>query len=265
MNMKEEKIMNTKLFNMSLIKYEIRNLCGNIFSIIFGIFFPTFMTVVLGPTFMKEVPDQYKSEALTAMFIACSCIIPLATVFIGYSATFSQELEKNIPLRLKLFGFTEKTILVSKITANLIMTTGSLLFYTVVCYAALDLEKPKVSSAFVLILTLYLLTIIFFILAHGIALIFKKFSSTYAITMIVYFGAMMLSGMFGSKVDDFPKALRYVSYLLPTTYISQDFINFWDGGSYNFAPFIQSIIFTAVVGVLILFYSMYKNNRTVNA
>lgn len=264
-NMKEEKIMNTKLFNKSLIKYETRNLCGNIFSIVFGVLFPTFMTAILGPTFTKTVPDEYKAKAMTSMFISCSCMIPLATVFIGYAATFSQELEKKIPLRFKLFGFNDKILLVSKICANLIMATISLLFYTVVCYSVQDLEKPSVSSAMILIGTLYMLIIIFFVLAHGIALIFKKFSTTYAVTMIVYFGAMILSGLMGIKVDSLPKGLRYISYLLPTTYISQDFMDFWTSGSYNFAPFIQSVIFIAVIGVLVLGYSLYKNSRTSNA
>ena len=264
-NMKEEKIMNTKLFNKSLIKYETRNLCGNIFSIVFGVLFPTFMTAILGPTFTKTVPDEYKAKAMTSMFISCSCMIPLATVFIGYAATFSQELEKKIPLRFKLFGFNDKILLVSKICANLIMATVSLLFYTIVCYSVLDLEKPSVTSALLLVMTLYALIIIFFVMAHGIALIFKKFSGTYTVTMLIYFGAMMVSGMFGVKVDELAKPLRYVAYLLPTTYISQDLIDFWQSGSYNFAPFVQSVIFVAVVGVLVLSYALYKNSRTANA
>ncbi|MDY5911587.1 MAG: ABC transporter permease, partial [Inconstantimicrobium porci] len=85
------------------------------------------------------------------------------------------------------------------------------------------------------------------------------------VTMLIYFGAMMVSGMFGVKVDKLAKPLRYVAYLLPTTYISQDFIDFWQSGSYNFAPFVQSVIFVAVVGVLVLSYALYKNSRTANA
>lgn len=253
--------MNTKLFNISLIKYELRNITGNIFIIIFGILFPTFFTVVLGPIFMKSVPEIYKSHALTSFFLACSSIIPLAIVFIGYSTMFSQEIEQNIPLRFKLFGFKEKTIFFSKVIANIIVTTISFILYTVISYTVIDLEKPTASSAIILIITMLALTIIFLVIAHSLALIVKKFSITYIISMVFYFVVMILSGMMGVKIEDFPKGLQYISHLLPTTYISEDFIKFWQSGSYNFGPFIQSLIFALTIGVLLLVYANYKNRR----
>ena len=253
--------MNTKLFNLNLIKYEFRNITGNIFTIIFGICFPIMMSCFFAPIFMVNVPDQYKSTAITTFCIACSTIIPLASVFVGYSAVFSQELEKNVPVRFKLFGYKESTLLCSKLIANLILITASIILYTIVNYLVLDLIVPKMSSVLILLASIYILTIFLFIFAHGVALIFKKFAPTYAVTMILYFGIMIVSGLMGAQPKDFPKVLEYIAYLIPTTYISQDFITFWQGGSYNFVPFIQSFIFFGVISCLVLFFAIQKNSR----
>jgi ABC-2 type transport system permease protein len=255
--------MNTKLFNTWLIKYEFRNLIGNIFTIVFGVFFPIGMTLFSGTSMIGKVPGDMKDTFITSIFIVNSVIIPLASILVGYSAIFSQELDKNIPLRFRLFGYSEKTVLISKICANLIFMTLSLILYTVVVCSVLKVQMPSLSSALVLIGSLYLLSVFLFILAHGIALFFKKFGPTYAITMVLYFAIMILSGMFGVQAKDFPDAIKAVAYALPTTYIAGEFIDFWQGGSYNFVPYIQSFIFFAAVSCIILFMSIHHNSRRI--
>ncbi|MGV8980851.1 ABC transporter permease [Clostridium sp.] len=255
--------MNTKLFNSGLIKYEFRNLLGNIFTIIFGVFFPIGITLFFGKALVANVPVDMREVFVTGIFITSSLIIPLASILVGYSAVFSQELEKNIPLRFRLFGYSEKTVLISKICANLIFITLSLILYTLVVCSVLKVQMPCLSSALILIGSLYLLSIFLFVLAHGIALYFKKFGPTYAITMMLYFAIMILSGMFGVQAKNFPDAIKAVAYVLPTTYISGEFIDFWQGGSYNFAPYIQSFIFFAAVSCIILFMSIHHNSRKI--
>jgi len=255
--------MDTKLFNLSLIKYEFRNLLGNIFTIIFGVFFPIGITLFFGRVLVANVPVDMRDVFVTSIFITSSLIIPLASILVGYSAVFSQELEKNIPMRFRLFGYSEKTVLVSKICANLIFITLSLILYTVVICSMLKVQVPSLSSALILIVSLYLLSTFLFVLAHGIALYFKKFGPTYAITMLLYFAIMVLSGMFGVQAKDFPDAMKAVAYVFPTTYISGEFIDFWQGGSYNFAPYIQSFIFFAAVSCIILFMSIQHNSRKI--
>lgn len=255
--------MNTKLFNLGLIKYELRNLIGNIFTMIFGVFFPIGLTIFLGAVMGGKVPENMRESFITGVFITSSLIIPLASILVGYSAIFSQELEKNIPLRFRLFGYSEKTVLISKICANLIFMTLSLVLYTAVVCSVLKVQVPSVSSALIFIVSLYLLSIFLFILAHGIALFFKRFGPTYAVTMILYFAIMILSGMFGVQAKDFPDSIKAVAYAFPTTYISGEFIDFWQGGSYNFVPYIQSFIFFAAVSCIILFMSIQHNIRRI--
>lgn len=253
--------MNTKLFNLGLIKYELRNLSGNIFTLIFGVVFPIFLTIFFGKVMTGKVPAEMKDLFITNVFITSSLIIPLATILVGYSTVFSQELEKNIPLRFRLFGYKEETLLVSKICANLIFITFSFVAYTTVICVVMNIKKPTLSSATIYIVSLYLLAIFLFILAHGIALFFKKFGPTFGITMSLYFGIMIISGMFGIQAKDFSDPLKSVAYTIPFTYISGDFIEFWQGGSYNFVPFIQSFIFFGAISCIILFLAIHHNSR----
>jgi ABC-2 type transport system permease protein len=262
-NLREGLVVNTKLFNLGLVKYEFRNLIGNIFTIIFGVFFPIGMTLFFGTAMVGKVPEHAKDIFITSIFITNSVIIPLASILVGYSAIFSQELDKNIPLRFRLFGYSEKTVVISKICAHLIFMTLSLALYTVVVCSILEVQVPSLSSALILIVSLYLLSTFLFILAHGIALFFKKFGPTYAVTMILYFAIMILSGMFGVQAKDFPDGVKAVAYTFPTTYICGEFIDFWQGGSYNFVPYIQSFIFFAAVSCIILFMSMHHNSRRI--
>ena len=81
--------------------------------------------------------------------------------------------------------------------------------------------------------------------------------------MSIYFMMMILTGMMGMKTNQLPAVLQRVAQTLPMTYISNDFITFWQGGSYNFMPYIQSCIFFAALAGLLLMASFYKNRRVV--
>lgn len=253
--------MNTKLFNFNLVKYELRNLLGNFMTVFFGIFFPIILSILNGTVITKGVPDSIKSTVTTQVFISCIIVIPLAIIFIGYPALFSQELEKNIPTRLQLFGYNQKMIIIAKITANLIVVTLSMAIYTLVDSLVLDLQAPAIKAVIIGLASIYILALSLFIAAHGISLYFKKFNMTFGITMTIYFSIMILSGMFGIQVEDFPKVMRSIAHLLPTTYMSSDFIDFWRGGSYNFVPFIQSFIFFIAVCGIALFIGTSHNSR----
>lgn len=256
--------LKAKLVRYNLVKYELRNLVGNIFSIIFGVVFPIFMSIFLGNIISSKSPEEFREVIMTSIFISNSLMIPLATVFVSYSATFSQELEKGIPLRFRLFGYREKDLIISKILAYLIFMTVAIIIYGIVSFLTLKIQVPSFFSALVLIGSLYFLAIIFFALAHGISLFFKKFGPTYSITMLLYFAIMILSGMFGVQAKDFPELLMKVAYLLPTTYICGDFIDFWQKGSYNFMPYIQSLVLLASIAAIIMFLAINKDSRYIH-
>jgi len=255
--------MTRKLLNWRLVQYELRNITGNIFVIFFGVFFPIMMSILFSFVFKKQVPEEMYPKAITSIFITMSMIIPMAVLLIGYAANYSQELEKDIPLRLNLFGFRERTMLVAKMIAYLIFTTAAFLLYTLVDVNVLDIQVPKLSSVICLVVSLYALSVILFVLAHGIATIFKKFGPTYAVSMLLYFGFMILCGMMGVTVDQLPRGLNVIAKVFPMSYISSDFVNFWQGGKYNFAPLVQSYLFFGAVSFIILILSIRKNQRVI--
>lgn len=253
--------INDKKLSLRLIKYELRNISGNFFTIFFGLAFPVLMSIIFSRTLMKDLTGELRSTAMTGVYISISLILPLSILLIGYSVTYAQELEHEVPLRMHLFGFKQSTMLVARLIAYFIFMTFAFLFYTLIDCIFLDIQPPTAFAAFCYILTLYLLGAIFFILSHGIAGIFKKFGPTYAVAMSLYFCFMILCGLMGLQVAHLPKALQIVSYTLPMTYVSNDYIDFWSGGSYNFGPIIQSFLFLGAISVIVLMYSMKKNGR----
>lgn len=257
--------MQKKKFNWYLISYELRNITGNIFVIFFGVIFPIMMSALFSVTLKKQLPESIYQESVTSLFITMSMIIPMAVLLIGYAANYSQELEKDIPLRLNLFGFSEKVMLLAKMTAYLIFTTAAFVLYVVSDAIMLDLLPPKPAAAVCFVVALYTLSIIFFVLAHGLATIFRKFGPTYAASMFLYFGFMILCGMMGITVDQLPTGLKAVARVFPMSYISSDFITFWQGGNYNFAPLIQSYLFLGAISLIILILSIRKNQRSLKS
>lgn len=256
--------MMRKQLNWKLIQYELRNVYGNIFVVFFGIIFPIIMSVLIPSTNKNQIPAEHYPHMVTAVFITMSMVIPMSILLMGYAISYSQELEKEIPLRLGLFGFKERSLLFAKIIANLIFLTGSFIIYTVADFFLLkDLLIPKLSSALCLIVSLYLLSVVLVILAHGIATFLRKFGTTYALTMLLYFFFLILCGMMGVMVDQMPDWMRSIAKLFPMTYISSDFINFWQGGKYNFASFIQSFLFFGAVSCIVLILSIRKHRRII--
>lgn len=250
-----------KRCNVSLIIYEVRNISGNLFTHFFGIVFPIIMSLVISNVAIEDVPVSMKQQVVTSIVITMSLIIPMAIMFIGYAANYSQEVERNVPTRMYLFGFSEKSVMFAKVIAQLIFLTGAMLIYAVAELMLLDIQKPDVLSLICLIVCLYLLAVIFFLFAHGISNLFKKFGPTYAVTMTMYFLLMMLSGMMGIQSNQLPEPIKTVAYMLPTTYISNEFIDFWQGQHYNFMPLIQSFLFFGALAGIVVMLSYYWKRR----
>lgn len=255
--------MKAKRLSWNLIKYELLNLAGNPFVAFFGVLFPIIMLVIISNALRSQVPEAFYAEANTRVFITISMIIPMAVVFLGYASNYSQELEKEIPLRMSLFGFRERTMLVAKMISHITFMTTGIVIYMISAYFMLELCKPQLKAVLALLGCLYSLGVVFFVIAHALANIFKKFGPTYSIVMTLYFLFMLLSGMMGVQVEQLPKALKGVAGMLPMSYISSDFSKFWEKGSYNAAPLIQSFLLMGAVSGILLMYSIHKNRRVI--
>ena len=255
--------MNKKGLTKHLLIYEIRNATGNVFAIFFGVIFPLFMSILFANVIAGQVPVSLQMDARTSIFLSMMMIIPMATTFIGYAATYSQEIENNIHLRLDLFGIRKHTALAAKLLANLVFLLVSTGVYFAVDLSLIKIYTPTAGAVLLVIFVVILLGALLLIIAHSIANIMGKFSRTYAVTMLLYFGSMILCGMMGLQVSDFPPVIQTIAKLLPMTYMGtgSDFLTVWKGESYNPANFILSFVFLAAVAAALFLISLWKNRR----
>lgn len=250
--------MKKKKFSVQMVWYEVRNLNGNLMSHFFGIIFPNLMSLLISKAACAQIPADMREQAVTSIMLSMSLIMPMSTMLLGYGALYSQEVEKGVPLRMHLFGISEKSLLLAKIAAHFILLTVEIIIFAVFHAAVMDVQKPAISSVICLLVSLYAVALLFLVLSHAIANIFRKFSFTFGIEMALYFIMMVLTGMMGVKTEQLPELLQKMAKTLPMTYISSDFVDFWQGGSYNFMPFIQAFIFMGAVTGILLLFSMWK-------
>ncbi|AMC92561.1 hypothetical protein AOC36_00690 [Erysipelothrix larvae] len=247
-----------------LITYEIKNILTNIFAIIFGVFFPIFMTLLFYLIYKEEIPASALSGFTLKLFVTNMLIIPLALVFIGFAALFSQEIEKGVTQRLTLFGITTSKQLLAKMAAQALTLLTTIILYSVILVPILKIPMPSMVSFLTFVISLILFSVFSFIIAYSIATLTRKFSVTYGITMVTYFGIMILSGMMGIQPENLPQGLRYASNLLPTTHVASVIPEIWNNSTSNFAPMIQSFIFMGALSAILYFITLNKNKRTLS-
>ncbi len=251
-----------KMISPSLLLFEFRNVTGNPYVHIFGIGMPVLLAVILTKVLASQISDAaILSTAVTAVFLGVGAMIPLAVIFIGYAATYSQELEKGIPQRLELFGIDAGMTIINRIISEIAFLVCSFAVYFIVGAIALDIKAPTVTGLIWYIVCIMVLGIISFALAHAIALFFKKFGIVYSIVMMLYFSIMILSGMMGITYEMLPSAVQAVSRLLPTMYIQRDFADIWLGKGYNYMPMLQAYLFTGALSGILLLLSLKRNAR----
>ncbi|MBC5648330.1 ABC transporter permease [Christensenella tenuis] len=250
-----------KKLTLRFVGYELRNAVGNWFSVFFGVAFPILMSLLISKAFAGEMPAESVPAFETGVFISMSLVVPMATLLIGYAANYSQELEKEVPLRLRLFGCPEGVLLGAKMIANLIFVTAALAVYTAADILLLRIEPPAAGSALLLVFSIYLLALILFVLAHGVATLFGRFGPTYAVTMTLYFGFMIICGLMGVPVERLPAGVQAAANVLPMTYIGNDFAGFWQGGSYDFGPLVLSFAILGAISFAILLLGLWKRRR----
>lgn len=253
--------MSKRKCSFQLIGYELRNINGNFMTHFFGIVFPNIMSLILAQTVGSQVPDNMRQEVITSIMLSMSLVIPMAIMLLGYGCIYSQEVEKGIPLRMHLFGFEEKLVMAAKVAAHLILMTVAFAIFAVFQTLFLDISRPRFSSLVSLLVSLYLIGVLFLIIAHSLANLFRRFSVTFGVSMVLYFGMMILTGMMGIRTEQLPDVLRKVAGILPMTYVSNDFIDFWQGGNYNYMPLIQSFLFLGAVSGILLLFSLYRSRR----
>lgn len=246
-----------------LFWYELRNVFGNWYTLVFGMAFPVLMAIVISQTALQDVPEAFKPTAITGVVLGFAQLIPMAGIFLGHSAIYAKELEDKVPLRMQLFGFSQRLILWAKLQAQLVFQTLALLLHFGLLYPILGYDRPSPAGLIIYLLVLYSLATIYFVLAHGIANFFRRFGPAYGLSMLIYFIFMLLGGMMGVTSAMLPKPVRALADLLPPTHLSKPAItDLWIGSAYNFSMLGQAMLFFGALSLLVLFGSfIYRRNR----
>lgn len=252
------------IINKYMLVYEIKNTLNNAASFFFGVIFPTLLNILISISVTKDMPDNIKADVTTVIFVGISIIIPLCIMLISYATAFSVEVENNIPLRLKLFGISDKKLVITKLLTHYLYFTASMIIYFAANILILgkNIIAPSVTGFIIYIIILYIFAAACLVMAHGIAILLQKSGITYGVTMGLYFAIMILSGVMGIKPSQMPAAIEKISMTLPTYYIvSEKFLKLWKGEAYNIMPLIQAMIFFTAVSLIVLCLGFYFRKR----
>lgn len=243
------------------ITYEIRNALGNFMNAIFGFCMPLFLTPLFFYAYKGQMPKEAVSDFATQMYLTNLIMIPMAMVFIGFAATYSQEIEQGVTRRLELFGYVHRKQMMAKFWAQLIVVASAIFLYSIIICIVLPINAPVFGSLLAYSICILAFIFMIFLIAYAIAMLTQKFSVTFGITMTIYFGIMISSGMMGVTPDQFPKAVRFIAELLPTTRVVELFPKAWNTSLGNIAPLIQSFLLWYGVAGILLFLVARKNRR----
>lgn len=250
-----------KIISKHMLLFEFRNITGNPYVHIFGVGMPILMMIIITQAVMREMPEEMLASATTSVFLGIGALIPMATIFMGYGIAHAQELEKGIPQRMELFGIKTGVSLWNRILAEGIFMAAAFCIYFAAGFGITDIMTPRVWGAAAYGVCILVFSAILFCLAHGVAVMLRKFSLTYCVTMLFYFAMMILGGMMGISYDNMPGVMKTAAKLLPVTYINRDFSTIWSGEEYNFMPMIQSYILMGAVAGIVLFAAIKKESR----
>ena len=151
----------------------------------------------------------------------------------------------------------------AKIIAQAIGTVVGMLVFTAATAPFIGLKMPSTFAFIAFIASLSALSVALFILSFGITLLARRFSITYGITMTLYFGIMILSGMMGINLEDMPAFAQTIGKYLPTAYMPTIFPKIWQESSYNFMPMIQAFIFFTAISALVCYVGLRRQARKI--
>ncbi len=249
-----------KLFNAKLLKYELKSQMRNWYVPFFGLIFPTLISQLVVRNALTEVPQEILPYVHIKIFFAFSMYIPLCCVFLAHSYSYGYEVEKEIPLRFRLFGIKESTQISCRLQAVLIVSVIALIIFCLGFFLSFEVPVPSAGAVAISIAVFFALSISLFMLAHSLGLLIRRYDATGGIAMGIYFLFLFMGGGLGMQQENFPKALKVISGIFPFYHVSGTLGSLFYEET-NMAPLVQSLIFFALLSVAMLFIGL-KQDRT---
>lgn len=230
--------------------YELKTVMVNFYIPFFGMVFPLILAIFICNAIAKDVPVSIVPEVKTKVVLTMLPMIGLSSLFLGEVSIFTMEVEKNITQRLEVFGFSKVKIVLAKYYSLMIFMLLSTAVYLIGTYIFTKFLIPDIGGFISVNLLMIVMASMLFLIAHSIALIFKRFNVSYGVSMVIYFSIMFFSGMLGLRPEDMPSGLRTISNMIPYSYVDV-FYNIWMGKSTHYYGYLQSLIFLiGVAGVM---------------
>ncbi|MBN2797493.1 MAG: ABC transporter permease [Clostridia bacterium] len=227
---------------VSTIKVEWSLNIRNFLNVFFSLVFPVMMLLLFGSIYGNEPSTYYGGygsvDVLTPGYLGM--VIAVAGLM-TLPITLSQYRERKILKRFKATPMGPKEILISQFVVNTVVTMISSLILIVVGIIVFHL---KFYGNVLLMLLAYLLVVInLFSLGLCIASISKNAKAALAISYVIYFPMLFLSGA-TLPLEFMPNGIKMISKGLPLTYGVELMKGLWLGKALS--------DFTMHIGVLLL-------------
>jgi ABC-2 type transport system permease protein len=227
-------------------KIEFKLLTRNFLNVFFALIFPLMMLLLFGSMYGNKPSDFYNGYG--AMDVSIPGYIGMIIAVTGLMTlplTIAQYRERKILKRFAATPINPIDILISQMVVNFILTILGILLLVVVGKIAFNLHF--MGNVFIAISSFLLITLCIFSIGLLIASLSSNSKSANAISYIVYFPMLFLSGA-TMPLEMMPKGVLYVSKALPLTYGVELFKGVWLGK--GISNYILDIIVLFLVLVL---------------
>ncbi|MEX1376171.1 MAG: ABC transporter permease [Eubacteriales bacterium] len=215
------------LFKTTMVEWKIN--LRNFVNVFFSLIFPVMMMLLFGSIYGND-PSQYYGghgsvDTSTAGYI---CMVISVSGLMTLPITLSQYRERKILKRFMATPIRPFDILVSQLIVNAIVSLMGTVLLIAIGILVFDLKF--FGNVLEVIAAMLLITLSIFSLGLFIAGVTKNAKSALAISYVVYFPMLFLSGA-TLPLQFMPEAIVTASKFLPLTYGVELLQGLWLGGS----------------------------------
>ncbi len=231
---------------IAIIKIEFKLLLRNFFSVFFALFFPVSMLLLFGEMYGNAATEFYDGKgAMDVLVSSYICMIMAVTGIMTLPLTVAQYRERKILKRFRATPIKERHILFSQLASNIILTIIGIALLIIV--AIIRYKISLYGNVFLVILAGFLVASSTFSIGLLIAGVSKNGKSAVAISNIIYFPTLFLSGA-TIPLEMFPKSLQNFSNIFPLTHGIKLLKGLWHGEAIS--GFYTEIIILAVTTIV---------------
>ncbi|HEY5563663.1 MAG TPA: ABC transporter permease [Clostridiaceae bacterium] len=237
-----------RLVNISKIEFKL--LTRNFMNIFFALVFPSMMLLLFGSIYGNEPSAFYGGHNMVDVSVPGYIgLIVAVTGLMTLPLTVAQYRERKILKRFAATPINPVDILISQVIVNFIMTLLGIALLIVIGKIVFDLHF--FGNLFVVTFAFILTTFSIFSVGLVIAGVSANAKAATAISYIVYFPMIFLSGAI-MPMEIMPKIIVYISKVFPLTYGTELLKGVWTGGKLSsYSPDIIVLLTISIICTLL--------------